>query len=190
MKFSFAGVIGVALGMLCACGAMAQSSTYHRLSVNEFEGKPGGSLPGAVAYTNCSIDFHYRVTNDKRNNFNVAFDIKLVFNRDKSWIDKSRILSNNMMAYILNHEQGHYTIAYMEQQELLRTIGKTCFGANYQAQATAIFDRIDAKYKELTDNYDEDTRHSLDKTQQHSWDQYFKKRLTYMPPARMYASLP
>ncbi len=174
----------IALWGWCGLGTMAQSTTYHRLSADEFEGKPGG-MAGAIAYTNCSIDFHYRVTNDSRNNIIVTPDVQLVFNRDKSWIDKRRILNSAMMAAILKHEQGHYTIAYMEQQELLRTISKTRFTTNYQAQAAFIFDKIDAKYKQLTDNYDTDTQHSLDRVQQHSWDEYFKKRLAYMPPVAM-----
>lgn len=182
MSFGFAKVMAaIVLLVGCAFAATAQSY-YHQLSVDEFEGKPGG-IPGMVAYTNCSIDFRYRVTNDKRNNFSVAFDVQLIFNRDKSWIDKRRVSSAAMMADIIKHEQGHYIIAYMEQQELIRTVGKTRFGANYQAQATAIFDRIDAKYKQLTNNYDTDTRHSLDREQQHSWDEYFKQRLMYIPPA-------
>ena len=175
-------VLCAALWITCANYATAQSSFYHQLSANEFEGKPSG-MPGMAAYTSCYIDFNYRATNDKRNNFNLTFDIRLLFNRDRSWIDKRRILSGNHLADILNHEQGHYTIAYMEQQELLRAVSKTRFTTNYQAEARAIFDRIDNKYQQLSDNYDRDTRNSLDKIQQHSWDEYFKKRLITMPPA-------
>lgn len=174
----------IGLWAWCVCGALAQPSTYHKLSADEFMGKPG-NLQGMIAYTDCSIDFHYHVTNDSRNNYNLSFDIQLIFNRDKSWIDKRHVLNSSILADILKHEQGHYTIAYMEQQELLRTVNRTRFTANYQAQASAIFDRIDAKYKQLTDNYDIDTRNSLDKVQQHSWDVYFKKRLMYMPPAEI-----
>lgn len=181
MRFSFVGVICAALWITCANYATAQSSNYHQLSADEFEGKPGG-MAGMVAYTSCYIDFNYRATNDKRNNFNLTFDIRLLFNRDRSWIDRKRIQSGNHLSEILNHEQGHYTIAYMEQQELLRTVSKTRFGPNYQAQAKAIFDKIHYKYQQLTENYDTDTRNSLDKTQQRSWDEYFKKRLIYMPP--------
>lgn len=181
MRFCFVGVICAAVWMTCASGATAQSTYYHQLSVDEFEGKPAGG--GMVAYTSCYIDFNYRATNDKRNNFNLTFDIRLLFNRDKSWIDKKHVLSANHLTEVLNHEQGHYTIAYMEQQELIRTVSKTRFGANYQAQATAIFDRIHYKYQQLTENYDTDTRNSLDRVQQHSWDEYFKKRLITMPPA-------
>jgi len=182
MRFIFVGVMCAALWVTCVYSATAQSSSYHQLSADEFEGKPGG-IAGMVAYTSCYIDFRYRATNDKRNNFNLTFDIRLLFNRDKSWLDKQRIQSGAMMADIMNHEQGHYTIAYMEQQELIRTLSKTRFTANYQAEARAIFDRIDAKYQQLNENYDADTRNSLDKVQQHSWDEYFKKRLIYMPPA-------
>ena len=182
MRLSFVGAICTALWIACTYNATAQSASYHRLNADEFEGMPGG-IPGMVAYTSCYIDFHYRVTNDKRNNFNLTFDIHLLFNRDKSWIDKKRLQSGAMLTDIMNHEQGHYTIAYMEQQELMRTVSKTRFTANYQAEARAIFDRIDAKYQQLNNNYDNDTRNSLDKVQQHSWDEYFKKRLTFMPPA-------
>jgi len=87
-----------------------------------------------------------------------------------------------MLAEVLRHEQGHYTIAYMEQQELLRTVSKTIFYANYQSAAQSIFNRIDAKYKQLNIDYDIDTQHMQNRTQQQSWDAYFKKRLTYMPP--------
>ncbi len=171
----------IAITVGCVYGAKSQNY-YHQLSVDEFAGKPGG-IPGMVAYTNCAIDFRYRVINDKRNNFNLTFDVQLLFNRDKSWIDKRRVTSAAMLADILKHEQGHYIIAYMQQQELIRTVNKTRFGANYQAEADAIFDRIHAKYQQLNNNYDTDTRNSLDKVQQHSWDEYFKKRLIYMPPA-------
>ena len=88
-----------------------------------------------------------------------------------------------MLAEVVKHEQGHYTIAFMQQQELLRTLNKTRFGTNYKAQAAAIFDQVEAKYKQLNDNYDEDTSRSLNREQQHSWDEYFKKRIMYMPPA-------
>ncbi len=182
MRFCFVGVICAAVWVTCASSiAPQQSSTYHQLSADEFEGKPGGGA--IIAYTSCYIDFNYRATNDKRNNFNLTFDVRLLFNRDKSWIDKKRILSGNHLSEILNHEQGHYTIAYMEQQELIRTVSKSRFGPNYQAQAKSIFDKIHNKYQQLTENYDTDTRNSLDKVQQHSWDEYFKKRLIYMPPS-------
>ena len=174
-------MVTIAFGVGCAYGAKAQNY-YHQLSADEFANRAGG-MPGILAYTSCHIELRCRATNDKRNNINVTYDVQLVFNRDKSWIDRRQIASAIMLADVVKHEQGHYTIAFMQQQELLRTLNKTRFGADYKAQAATIFDQIEAKYKQLNDNYDEDTRRSLDREQQHSWDEYFKKRIMYMPPS-------
>jgi hypothetical protein len=86
-----------------------------------------------------------------------------------------------MLSEILKHEQGHYLIAYLEQQEILRQIGKTRFSYNYRNEAMALFNRIDAKYKQLNSNYDDDTQHMTNRQQQRSWDLYFQKRLEYEP---------
>jgi hypothetical protein len=72
----------------------------------------------------------------------------------------------------------------MEQQELLRTVGRTVFHSDYQRVAQEIFDRIDAKYKQLNMDYDYDTRHMIDRKQQKSWNVYFDKQMAYMPPPK------
>jgi hypothetical protein len=159
--------------------AVAQG--YHQLTVDDFEGMPRSTSYGVIAYTNCTIDFRYEGTR-QQDYYQLSFTIKVIFNHNKSWMDKSRITSSEMLAEILKHEQGHYTIAYMEQQELLRAVAKTVFYADYQRQAQSIFDRIDAKYKQLNIDYDADTQHMVNRGQQSSWDMYFQKRLAYMPP--------
>jgi hypothetical protein len=183
MKFSLPGIAcTIVLWLLYINNAVAQSPSYHTLTADEFEGIPPANS-GLIAYTNCSVDFHYHVTGEK-NYYRLGYNIRLIFNRDKSWIDRKKIRSSETMDEVLKHEQGHYTIAYMEQQELIRTVARTRFGADYQQMAGNIFDRIDAKYKQLTLDYDEDTGHMINRVQQHSWDLYFKKRLTYMPPSQ------
>jgi hypothetical protein len=158
----------------------ASAQPYQQLTINDFQGTPQ-SRTGVIAYTNCTIDFRYEARR-KNDYYLLDFDIKLMMNRDRSWMDKGRVTSTPMLAEILKHEQGHYIIAYLEQQELLRTVGKTRFGADYQNEAQAIFDRIDAKYQQLNRDYDDDTAHMTNRVQQHSWDLYFQKRLEFMPP--------
>jgi hypothetical protein len=161
-----------------AFSGMAQP--YRTLTADDFRGIPGNGGE-VVAYTNCSIDFKYQARRE-RNYYLLNFDIELAMNSNKSWIDRRQITSSAMLAEVLRHEQGHYIIAYMEQQELLRTVTKTVFYGDYQAQAAAIFNRIDAKYKQLNHDYDEDTQHMVNRQQQQSWNAYFKKRLEYAPP--------
>lgn len=160
--------------------AMAQG--YHQLTQADFQAIPRPRTFGNIAYTNCTIHFRYQVNRQSHNDYRLTATVALILNRDRSWLDGKNISSKKMLDEILNHEQGHYMIAYMEQQEILRQINRTRFNANYQQQAQALFDRIDAKYKQLNDNYETDTRHMQDRVQQHSWDVYFKKRLMYMPP--------
>jgi hypothetical protein len=181
MRFALLRIVcAIALCLLINNEVAAQG--YHQLTVDDFQAnQPQPDRTNSIAYTHCSIDFHYRAISEN-GHYRLTFDIRLILDKDQSWIDKRRILSDIMLAEVLKHEQGHYIIAYMEQQEVLRVVNRTHFNENYQAQANAIFDRIDAKYKQLTLDYDEDTRHMLNRVQQHSWDVYFKKRLIYMPP--------
>ena len=166
---------------LCFSAGAASAQSYHQLTIDDFQGTPPYTNGGVIAYTNCSINFQYQAQRE-RNYYRLYFDIRLKLNNNKSWMDKSRVTSNEMLAEILKHEQGHYLIAFMEQQELLRAVNKTVFYADYQIQAQKIFDRIDAKYKQLNYNYDEDTQHMTNRVQQQSWDAYFKKRIEFMPP--------
>ena len=181
MKFRFTSLTcGI---VLCVCVVnVAFAQSFHQLSIDDFQGTPNYNKQGVIAYTNCTIDFRYEAHREV-NYYRLDFDIRLMLNNNKSWMDKRRVTSDEMLAEILKHEQGHYIIAYLEEQELLRTVEKTVFHEDYQYIAKNIFDRIDAKYKQLNYNYDEDTQHMTNRIQQHSWDLYFQKRMEFMPPA-------
>jgi hypothetical protein len=180
MRVNFVRVICAVVLALTGINTAVAQEGYHQLTVNDFRGVPRPN-DGSVAYTQCSIDFNYRVRGEN-NNYRLTFNVKLVLDRNNSWLDNRRALSPQMLAEILKHEQGHYTIAYMEQQEVLREAARTHFTANYQAEANTLFNRIHTKYERLNSNYDDDTQHMCNRNQQHSWDVYFKKRLTFMPP--------
>lgn len=159
---------------LCFIDMLTAKAQYKLLNVNDFQGSPQRN--GHVAYTNCTIDFSYQPTSMGRF-YQLAFNIRVVMNKDRSWIDRSRITSNEMMADILKHEQGHYALAYMMQQEMLRVFNNTRYGSNYEQQVNTIFAAIKSKYQQLNNDYDEDTNHSIDRKQQVAWDLYFRQQL-------------
>lgn len=182
MRQSIVRVMLVFWVWLCAIsGAFAQSD-YHQLTVDDFRGIPQTNSGNVVAHTKCTIDFKYYPV-DGSDDYRLRFNVRLILQRERSWLDRRRIQSQKMLADVLKHEQGHYAIAFMEQQEVLREAARTRFTSNYNAEANALFNRIHAKYQNLNANYDEDTHNMQDGTQQHSWDVYFQKRLAYMPPA-------
>lgn len=169
-----------AMGLLCFALNPALAQPHRLLTVNDFQGAPRPNGRGVIAYTNCTIDFKFQASRNG-GNYILHANVRMFMNNYKSWIDRSRITGADQLAEILKHEQGHYTIAYLEQQEVLRAIERTRFSANYQNEAMNLFNRIDAKYKQLNQDYDEDTQHMVNRQQQHSWDIYFVKRLQYMP---------
>ena len=160
---------------------MVSAQAYHQLTVNDFQGIPRSISEDVVAHTHCTIDYRY-VANGVDGRYRLNFTIRAVMDRERSWIKMDRVTSQVMLAEIIKHEQGHYAICYLEQQELLRTVGRTMFDADYRREAQTILDRIDAKYKQLNQDYDLDTEHMLNKVQQTSWNDYFDKKITYLPP--------
>jgi hypothetical protein len=160
----------------------ASAQSFHQLTIDDFQGIPHYDKQGVIAYTNCTIDFRYEAHREP-GYYRLNFNIRLTLNNNKSWMDKRKVTSGEMLAEILKHEQGHYLIAYLEQQELLRTVSRTVFQSDYQHVAKNIFESVDAKYKQLNYSYDADTQHMLNRTQQQSWDAYFKKQLEYLPTA-------
>ncbi|SRR5260221_3778242 len=160
--------------------ATASAQNYHQLTMDDFQGIPSYKMEGEIAYINSTIDFRYEAHREP-GYYRLNFNIRLILNNNKSWMDKRRVTSEAMLAEILKHEQGHYLIAYLEQQELLRTVSRTVFQSDYQYVAKSIFESVDAKYKQLNYSYDTDTQHMLNRTQQQSWNAYFKKQLEYMP---------
>ncbi|MGF7079247.1 DUF922 domain-containing protein [Mucilaginibacter sp. UYCu711] len=182
MRVRFTGVIGVAALILCLNNWVLAQGSYRQLTAADFGGIPNPGDNNAIAHTKCSINFHYEGAG-QGDRFKLIADVRLTVDHQRSWIDMKQVTDKKHLARILSHEQGHYTISYMEQQELLRMINRTRFDENYyRSQANDLFNRIHAKYQELNANYDVDTQNMRDATQQHSWDVYFQKRLMYMPP--------
>jgi uncharacterized HAD superfamily protein len=163
--------------LLLFISAAASAQPYRKLTTDDFRGTANPGNTDEVAITNCTIEYSFtaRPENDY---YILSFNIKLIMNADQSWMDWRRITTPALRAEILKHEQGHYNISYLEQQELLRTVSHTVFRANYKQVANAIFDRINAKYKQLNLDYDADTQNSMNQVQQHSWDAYFARTLT------------
>src|ERR1700728_118782 len=122
MKFRLVWLIGVALLGLSFTKANAQP--YRYLTVDDFQGVPDSHNGENVAFTNCNIEFSY-TAHKERNYYRLDFSILVVMDHEKSWLDRNKAPSREYLAEILKHEQGHYNMAYLEQQELLRTVSHT-----------------------------------------------------------------
>lgn len=153
--------------------SVAQS--YHRLAARDFAGTPPTD-EGFVAYTNCYVSYSYQPT---RHNgiYNIDFDVRLYLNNNKSWIRFNQLKSREMLLNVLRHEQGHYNIAYLMRNELYSAFNHQRYTANYQAEISRIFKRVEAKYHQLNDDYENETQHMTHTQNQEKWDNWFSKQL-------------
>jgi hypothetical protein len=158
----------------CVIGMCSAKAQFRQLNINDFQGQP--QKGNNIAYTNCSLDFSYQPVM-VRGYYQLTFNIHVVMNKNRSWLDRNRITSSDMLTEVLKHEQGHYNLAFLMQQEMLRVFGNTRFGSNYEQQVNTIFSRIKNKYQQLNNDYDEDTNHMQDRKQQNSWDLFFNQQL-------------
>ena len=180
MKDSF--LKAVCVFVVCFTGLqMASAQGYRQLTAADFRGIPRATSEDVIAHTHCTIDYHY-VANGVDGHYRLSFTIRAIMDRSRSWIKMNEVTSQAELDQILKHEQGHYAICYLEQQELLRAVGQTVFDADYSREAQAILDRIDAKYHQLNIDYDIDTQHMQNHVQQASWNDYFDRKITYLPP--------
>jgi hypothetical protein len=178
------GNLRTVICVFTACFAgmnLAAAQEYHVLTAADFRGIPRGTSEDVIAHTHCTIDYHY-TANGVDGHYRLNFTIRSMMDRNRSWIKMDRVTSQAELAQILKHEQGHYAISYLEQQELLRAVGQTVFDADYRREAQQILDRIDAKYHQLNLDYDTDTQHMQNHVQQTSWNDYFDRKITYLPP--------
>jgi hypothetical protein len=125
-------------------------------------------------------DCRYRVT---------EIDVTASFHPDQSWARHE-----HRDDHVLEHEQGHFDIthvhALMLEEALAEYVGVTgeCEGRNERAIAAnverelastlgAIVDDIRRNHRRVQEDYDRETRHSIDREAQRQWTQHIAAAL-------------
>ena len=148
---------------------------YHQLTPEDFT----GAIPANehfAAYTSCSVNYTYTIT-QHNGNYHLDFDVRLVLINKQSWMDFNIVNNHALMRLVLRHEQGHYNLAYLMQRDLIKAFNNYHFTANYAKQTTAIFTQIAARYKQLNADYEAQTQHMDNQTEQQRWNAWFERQL-------------
>jgi hypothetical protein len=176
MKQRYVRWMGALMLCLLGCGVL-KAQPYRQLTANDFTAPvpPGSGF--YIAHTSCNVTMNYDVQSH-RSNYRLVFDVKLSLNRERSWLNRQVVNTPEMLAEVLRHEQGHYQIAYLMQQEMIRELNRFHYTGDYQRQANAIFKRIDDKYRILNEDYDSDTQHMQNRKQQLAWVNYLNRQLS------------
>jgi Bacterial protein of unknown function (DUF922) len=116
---------------------------------------------------NSGVGFKFSASIQKSGNYiNIGIRVSSFFIKPKSWV-----LSDSKTAHILNHEQRHFDIARYGAELLRQNFLKAKFNAkNINLVMTNIYNATWNTYLSIQGQYDRETNHSINKTQQQIWD--------------------
>ena len=121
---------------------------------------PDGS--GYKALSQLGISYNY-----SENTGAIHFKIESFFNKDKSWILKDA--SNDS---ILLHEQIHFAVCELHARYLRKKASQTKFAAGKVGPTLEkLYKDEMAAYRKEQQQYDADTNHSINRKEQHEWEQ-------------------
>jgi hypothetical protein len=136
-----------------------------RLTWKDFQGVPDMHHFGG-AVTSSGFAFNSEMNFDGKN-MNLIISVYSYFSKKKSW-KKSSIHSD----YHLLHEQHHFDITRLGAQRLIDEFQKANFTqANYNTLMNSIFDIVYDENRELQEQYDRETKNSINVKKQLEWNE-------------------
>jgi FtsZ-binding cell division protein ZapB len=99
----------------------------------------------------------------------MTFKIKALFDPAQSWVK-----SDEPSDYLLAHEQLHFDIYERYVRELRKALKTIEFGGDIKAipeQVQALYQSVNDRLNQAQEDYDRETKHSLDKEAQLEWNE-------------------
>lgn len=128
-----------------------------RLTWTDYKGRPNPESD-AAASTTTLLGIEYNI---KSNQF--GYKIQSLFSKDRSW-------GLHKTDYILSHEQGHFDLAEVFARKLHMKMSEYKFNRKtYQKDLKKIYQDILDEKEETQNEYDEETRHSINRAKQAKW---------------------
>jgi hypothetical protein len=154
---------------------ISNSNKIRLLTWADFTGQPGKS--GYDANTYWKINYSVSGITFKGDTAIIeGLSVKLELDKDQSWIKPGKESLD-----LLKHEQGHFDLGIICQNELIETFKKTVLlKTNYQQKLKDIFSDIMTKYIMIGMKYDKETDHYKNRDNQKKWDDFFAAQLNKM----------
>ena len=177
----FASIVVNAQKLTVAVNYVANDGTANNNNINyqpntilswaDFKGKPVVASD-AAALTNAGFGVKLsfrRVENTSQ----LVINVSCTFSRKDSWVKPG-----NKTAYILNHEQKHFDIAYIHTVLFIQNLRKANFtNSNYAAVIEKVYKETATAMTKAQYQYDGETSHSRVETKQKEWDEKISGQL-------------
>lgn len=129
---------------------------------------------GAAASTSTQIGFEYHVRDN-----NLTYTISCKFSKTKSW---GRYKND----YILSHEQGHFDIAEIFARKLNKEVKEYLSKSRNHEGLNPIYTKLMNEKREMQEDYDIETNHSINKAKQAEWNEKIEEMLNELQPSGDY----
>ncbi|MEO6683351.1 MAG: DUF922 domain-containing protein [Ginsengibacter sp.] len=148
---------------------------YHdfkrKLTWNDFQGVPDMNHKGE-AVTSSGFAFKWNAEDNGETVF-INISVYCYFSKSNSW--KKKMAHSD---YHLRHEQHHFDITRLGAEKLVNEFKNASYTAeNYKALISQVFDRVYDENLALQNEYDRQTKHSIDKEKQMEWNDLIGSKL-------------
>jgi hypothetical protein len=128
-----------------------------KLTWSDYKASPNPESDAAASTTTyLGIDYNISSTS-------FSYKIQSVFSKTRSW-------GSHKTPYILSHEQGHFDIAEIFARKLHKEMSEYKFNKKtYQKDLQKIYNEVTGEKEEMQNDYDNETRHSINKQKQAEW---------------------
>lgn len=123
-----------------------------KLIIADFKGKPPAVTQG-VAATYSGIKMGYSFAQEKTKTV-IKINLTCYFDPSKSWMKKE-----GKTPSVLDHEQGHFNITYIQTSRFADAISKYTFSQNWKEELLNLRQKYMDELETMQDNYDKKTRH-------------------------------
>lgn len=120
----------------------------------------------AAASTTTYLGINYNISSTS-----FTYKIQSLFSKTRSW-------GLHKTPYILSHEQGHFDIAEVFARKLHQKMSEYKFNRkSYKKDLKKIYEEVTEEKEEVQNDYDKETRHSINKAKQAEWLQRIEEML-------------
>lgn len=125
------------------------------------------------AATHWLINYKYKVLSSRGDTVNIDLQVT-TFLRGNSWV-----VPDKKSDELLEHEQGHFNNALIHALKFKKAVTSTVLlKSNHNEKINLIFKSIMSDANQIDLQYDEETNHSRNRSEQKKWNQKFNSMLT------------
>ncbi|SKB70123.1 protein of unknown function [Salegentibacter holothuriorum] len=140
------------------------------LTWEDFKASPKKQL-AYKANTNSGLSFSWSST-ESSSGIKLTFEVESNFYPNQSWVKEIQEVD-----YLLAHEQLHFDITELHARKLRMALKNYEPGRNMKKELNDIYSKIEQQRREMQNQFDKETNHSINKEAEYKWRQFIEKEL-------------